>query len=275
MITGLHINSELSRSEEEIILNHVDILKSCFEGVIPCVECDKIGEIALISFGEESEPYVLNFKLENSDITVNVIDKDRKAIVDSYSDTFETEEELRNKAMEAGVAYDVILASRPEVEQKLESKAESDRRDDVVYNFKAIKSEVLDFTEKYDHDYNEEDTNFDADAMRVSSNIEMYLSDIKERCKGLLTESAEEPEELPVDQGEKKANEVSPKDTIEDEELAYALESAGELTLLQTLISKLNARAESEEDEINERVVSDVAIQLEELIEELETIVQE
>lgn len=257
-------------------LNRVQQLKEHFERTMQLLECNTVNDSEVVTFGTEDEPYVLNFQLDDENsIRVTIIDKDKKVAIETYTDTYEGEEQFADKMNEAEAAYDVILASKPKVEAKLESKAEEDRRDDIVYKFKAIKSEVLDFTEKYDHDYDEEDVSFDNDAIRVSSNIEMYLSDIKKNCKGIVTESIEEPEELPVDQGEKKANEVSPKDISEDEELASALESAGELTLLQTLISKLNARAEAEEDEINERVISDVAIQLDDLLEELEAIVQE
>lgn len=257
-------------------MDRVQKLKAHFCESLNVLECDTVNGSEVVTFGVEEEPYVLNFQLDDENsIRVTIIDKDKKTAIETYTDSYETEEQFDDKINEAEAAYDVILASKPQVEQKLESKAEADRRDEVVYRFKAIRSEVKDFTDKYDHDYGEEDVSFDNDALGVASNIEMYLSDIKENCKSIVTESIEEPEELPVDQGEKKANEVSPKDTSEDEEIASALESAGELTLLQTLISKLNAIAEAEEDEINERVISDVAIQLDELLEELETIVQE
>lgn len=260
-------------------MNRVQQLKEHFERSMQLLECDTINDSEVVTFGTEGEPYVLNFQLDDEkSIRVTIIDKDKKAAIETYTDTYENEEQFADKINEAEAAYDVILASKPQVEAKLESKAEADRRDEIVFCMKTVIDDARKFTTKYDHDYDPEDTDFYTDFAFASAAIASVIREAQEYAgdyKPIVTESTDNNGEKPADQGEKKEKENSPKDTSDEDEIASALESAGELTLLQTLINKLNARAESEEDEINERVVSDVAIQLDELLEELETIVQE
>ena len=258
-------------------MNKLDVLKEHFGKTLNVLECDNVNGSDVVSFGTDEEPYVLNFQLDDDcTIRVSVINKEKKNIVDTYTDTYENEDEFSDRMDDAEAAYNVILASKPAVEAKLESKAEATRRGDIIDCMKMIQDDANRFTTKYDHDYNEADKDFYIDFAFAATAIEGVLNEAREHAGDYkpLKEN-EEPSNEPADQGEKAVDKKDNKSVVEIDETAETLENANELTLLQVLIDKLNKRALNCEDEIDERVISDVAVQLDELLDELETIVQE
>lgn len=255
-------------------MDNKEILKAALESHHSCLECDTIEGTDIVSFGNETEPYVLNFQIKDGQIDVNIIDKDRKAVIDNYKETFETEEELTQKANDASVAYDVILSAKPEVEKKLESKEANTRRDDAVSRLNNIITGCNEFIDKWskaDVDMLSNENQFESDLKAALVNVDYHFQPL---CKDILGKPLYEGMLEGEEPAEKKDNDEGNNDTIDKEKVEDALNAASVHDLLQTTIDKLNERADEEEDEMIERVVSDIAIQAEEMLDELDSMIQ-
>ena len=256
------------------MLDRKEILKSCLEGFQPCVECDTVDGVDVVSFGEENEPYVLNFQIDGDTLSVNIIDKDRKTIIDNYSETFESDEELKQKANDATVAYSVVLSAKPTVERKIESQEESTRRDEAVFHMKEIISGCKDFVDKYDHDYDEDDVDFDKDLRTAVINIDLNRSDIVDNMKTKLYEDST-PVDTPDRTGEIGSNQVIPNSTNTEEDIDEILRSASISQLLNAAANALHIKSSESEDEVVSRILDDIAVQAEELLDEFSSAIDE
>ena len=254
-------------------MDHKELLKKCFEGHQPCVECDTVDGIDLISFGKEEDPYVLNFQIDGNNLSVNVIDKDRKQLIDNYVETFDSDEELEQKANDAAVAYNIILASKPAIDEKLESKEESSRRDEAVFHAREISSSCNSFVQKYDHDYSEDDVDFDKDLRSTIINIDDHRKSLASYLKISLYE-----DDNISDDGENtieiNSEDAGNNDNIESEDITDILNSASIQQLLEVATEKIRAYADSEEEEVVKRILEDIATQEDDIVDEISSLIE-
>lgn len=259
-------------------LDKVKLLKEHFSNM-ETLECENIEGNDVVTFGTDGEPYVLNFQMNDDTITVTVIDKDEKKAIETYEDSFATEDEFKDKLNDATSAYTLIVNAKPQVEEAIEHVENQKVYDDAVFDVGSIMTACREFFNKYNHEYvKDEHAQFNEDLKTVLTDIYTFTKQLELKLPANLWESVdaiEEPMSEPEEPVENNSKEVSPKNTKTADEASEMLEEFGEIELLQILTNKLNARAEEAEDEITERVVSDVAIQCEELVDELSRIIEE
>lgn len=246
-------------------MDRKSIIKESIKDKYKCLECDNIKGLDVLSFGDDNEPYVLNFQVDDDTVNVNIIDKDRKSVIDNYSESFEDEDELRDKIKDASVAYDLVISAKPVVEKKIESKEAAAERDEIIFHIGEIGKNCMNFFNKYDHDYNEDDVDFDTDLNNVLSNIDINKSDISKNFKLIY-----ENKDSDMNDSESSTDEINNNTDIDE-----ILNSADVTELLEIATNKLRQQSESEDDEVISRILDDIAMQTEDLLDELSSAVIE
>ena len=236
-------------------MNKRELIESILGDKYKCLECEE--NETIISYGTDDEPYILNVEIgDSNDLTVNIIDKDRKIIVDSYEDCYENEDEFKDKVVEARTSYEVILSAKPKIEEKINKEVNKMDKKKAVDTLEDIKDVVTKFLDsvKDDETLNDESTTSLAQA------IQTIVNDVHSVNENILDGSIADIQ-------------IRKKST--DEEIIDAIEDATISQLLQAVVDKLNEEVEDTEDEVTERVLSDIAVQTEEMMDELTSVLQE
>ncbi len=235
-------------------MTNKEITESILSDKYKCLECEN--NETVISYGTEEEPYVLNFEINDDEISVNIIDKDKKIIIDTYDDSFETEDELKDKVTEARVSYEVIMSAKPKIEEKLNKEVNKMDKKKTVDTLEDIKDVVTKFLDSVKDD----ETLNDESITSLAQAIQTIVNDVHSVNENILDGSIADIQ-------------IRKKST--DEDIIDAIEDATISQLLQAVVDKLNEEVEDTEDEVTERVLSDIAVQTEEMMDELVSVLQE
>ena len=215
------------------------------------LECDTSDELQLITVGTEEEPYALNIELQGNDIFVNIIDKDKRSIIDNYDDVVETDDAMNTFIDTAIATYESIVAAKPQVEAKLNENKYRETADEATFYLNNIITECKNYIDTFTRNYDnsDEDEGF--------NNYAKTLENIKEEVRrGYETVGIK-----PVTEVRKCAE----SESVDSKQLSI-------LEMLQECCNAIRS-IPSEDDELQQRMFEDLSLDVEKVMTELEYLI--
>ena len=246
-------------------MNLKESILALSENKYNCLESAEIDNIYVITLGNDTDDYALNFEVSPDNIGVNVIDVAEKSVIDNYDAEYKNEDEFKDGIITAVRTYEAIRRLKKKT-PVTESFKVGDRIENTEDNRLGVVTEVIsnkpeiDDTESaaYAITYDDGQTEMlSAELMKKSNKKkEQKVESIED------TTTAEEPvTDAPAE------SEAAPAKTIE-EIIAEATNSQ----LINQLVININNASDKAEDELIKRVLNDIALQIEGLQEELDHI---
>lgn len=239
-------------------MNLKEQIMSLSDNKFKCLESAEIGGIYVITLGDDSDDYALNFEVSTDNVGVNIIDTAEKSILDSYDAAYDNEDEFNDGIVTAVATYETIrrLRKKPAVTESFKvgdriQNTEDDRLGevtDVISNKPEIDdNESAAYAIKYD-----------------DGQTEMLSAELMKKTT--------KKKEQKVESVESSDNLEQPTDTVATVDVETIIAEASNDQLINQLVININDASDKAEDELIKRVLNDIALQISGLKEELDHI---
>lgn len=264
------------------IKEHVN--KAC-KGRYKYLECDNVDGTDVITLGTESEPFALNFEIGDKCISVSIIDKDKHEVIDDYDDVFETPEDLDELLNTAVDTYESMIKIKPRIIENKEKQEYRKLADEAAFHLNSIITCCEDYMRKFIGNYDalDEDTGF----KEYQKTLSYILYEVKDASETILNSDIRDIQnisesnkltESPSIDGENDDNENNIDRDSNDKDYTITddtLESATVSDLLNTAADKIETAGKEQEDELNSKLLDDIALDLRSAILEVEPFIVE
>lgn len=178
------------------ILDKKSIVMEAAAPKYKCLESECCDGIDVITIGTDEEAFVLNFEIGEEGVTVNIIDKDKGALVDDYDASYNDEESLRNQVNHSIATYEAIIDAKPKIENEASAKEKKAKYDQLISTASADSLVALSVTELKELD--EHLSNMELPCMVKDACHDLITTTINNKAEATLVESVEADTDLEI-----------------------------------------------------------------------------